>query len=168
MLRAAAIALAGSAVLMLASGSTTLAQMKAPSTEVDRDLARLKAATKTFTSLDAAVAAGYSRDGGRCIDNPPHGAMGFHHKKDALYDDRLDVERPEILVYERLTDGTYRLNGVEYVVPFSAWPETKEPPKMMGQSLKPAPSLKIWYLHVWTGLENPSGVFADWNPHVKC
>jgi hypothetical protein len=38
----------------------------------------------------------------------------------------------------------------------------------MGQNLKPAPSLKLWYLHVWVWQENPSGVFADWNPDVKC
>jgi hypothetical protein len=166
-LRATAIAVIGAAFAIL--GDVTSAQMQPPNSEsVERDLARLRAATKSFTSLDQAVAAGYSRDGGRCIDNPPHGAMGFHHKKDALYDDRLDVEHPEILVYERLADGTYRLNGVEYVVPFSAWPETKEAPTMMGQKLKPAPSLKIWYLHVWTNIDNPSGVFADWNPRVKC
>jgi len=46
---------------------------------VDRDLAPVRAATVTFKSLDKAVAAGYGRDGGRCVDNPPQGAMGFHH-----------------------------------------------------------------------------------------
>ena len=38
----------------------------------------------------------------------------------------------------------------------------------MGQKLKPAPSLGIWYRHVWVWRENPSGLFADWNPLVKC
>jgi len=28
--------------------------------------------------------------------------------------------------------------------------------------------LGIWYLHVWHWEPNPSGVFADWNPNVKC
>ena len=80
-------------------------------------LARARAATARFESLDAAVAAGYQRDAGRCLANEPLGTMGFHHPNGALYDDRLDVERPEILVYERLPDGRYRLNGVEYIVP---------------------------------------------------
>lgn len=136
--------------------------------DVDRDVARVRAATQAFKSLDSAVAAGYSRDGGGCVDNPPKGAMGFHHQNNALLDARLEVERPEMLVYERLRDGTYRLNGVEYIVPFSAWPETKEPPTVMGQPLKAAPSLRIWYRHVWVWRENPSGLFADWHPHVKC
>jgi hypothetical protein len=135
---------------------------------VERDVARVRAATEKFKSLDQAVAAGYGRDGGRCLDNPPHGAMGFHHQNDALLDDRLEVERPEMLVYERLPNGQYRLNGVEYIVPFSARPETSPPPTVMGQALKPAPSLKIWYLHVWVFTENPSGLFADWNPRVTC
>jgi hypothetical protein len=73
-----------------------------------------------------------------------------------------------MLVYERLADGEYRLNGVEYIVPFSVLPPTAAPPTVMGQNLKPAPSLDLWYLHVWIWLENPSGLFADWNPLVKC
>jgi hypothetical protein len=136
--------------------------------EVDRDIARVRASTEAFKSLDKAVAAGYSRDGGQCVANPPAGGMGFHHQNAALLDARLEVERPEMLVYERLPDGTYRLNGVEYIVPFSAWPETKEPLTIMGQKLKPAPQLKIWYRHVWIWHENPSGLFADWHPQVKC
>jgi len=134
----------------------------------DRDVARIHAATAAYQSLDAAVAAGYARHVARCIDNPPHGAMGYHHQNDALLDDRLEIERPEILVYERLPSGAYRLNGVEYIVPFSVRPATSEPPTLLGQKLKPAPSLGLWYLHVWVFVENPSGVFADWNPRVKC
>lgn len=135
---------------------------------VEREVARIRAATAGFRSLDVAVAAGYRRDVAHCIANPPQGAMGYHHENRALLDDVLDVERPEILVYERLPDGEYRLNGVEYIVPFSVWPGDREPPTVMGRELKPAPSLRLWYLHVWVWLENPSGLFADWNPRVTC
>jgi hypothetical protein len=135
---------------------------------VVREVARIRAATAEFRSLDAAVRAGYARDVAHCVDNPPAGAMGYHHQNDALLDDRIEVERPEMLVYERLPDGTYQLNGVEYIVPLSVWPETREPPVVMGQALQPAPSLGIWYRHVWVWRENPSGLFADWNPLVKC
>jgi hypothetical protein len=136
---------------------------------IDRDVALIRAATAAFASLDEAVAAGYARDVAHCLDNPPHGAMGYHHQNASLLDDRIELERPEILVYERLPDGEYRFNGVEYIVPFSAWPaDAPEPPTAMGRELKPAPSLRLWYLHVWVWLENPSGLFADWNPRVSC
>lgn len=135
---------------------------------VERDVVRIRAATAAFKSLDAAVGAGYDRDVAQCIQHPPHGAMGYHHQNRSLLDDRLEVERPEILVYERLPGGEYRLNGVEYIVPFSVRPPTATAPTIMGRSLKPAPSLNLWYLHVWVWQENPSGLFADWNPRVKC
>jgi hypothetical protein len=134
---------------------------------VDRDVEKARKATEAFKDLDKAAAAGYERNVPNCVANPPQGAMGFHHGNNALLDDRLQVDKPEILVYERLSDGSYRLNGVEYIVPLSAWPR-EEPPRIMGQSLKKAPRLGIWYLHVWIWEANPSGLFADWNPNVKC
>lgn len=135
---------------------------------VAKDLERIRTVTMAFRSLDSAVAAGYSRDGGSCIAHEPHGAMGYHHVKQSLLDGTLEIEHPEILVYEKLPSGEYRLNGVEYIIPFSILPETAEPPVIMGQQLKPAPGLKLWYRHVWVWLENPSGLFEDWNPKVKC
>ena len=135
---------------------------------VDGDLERLRAATAKYRSLDSAVSAGYRRDVLHCVDNPPQGAMGYHHQNDALLDDKLEVERPEILVYERLPNREYRLNGVEYIVPFSVLPATATPPEILGRALRPAPSLGLWYLHVWIWHENPSGLFADWHPGVKC
>ncbi len=102
-----------------------------------------------------------------CVEHQPHGAMGYHHNNKALMDTTLDVEKPEVLVYERLADGSYRLNGVEFLVPISAWTR-EEPPMIMGQKLKKAPSLGIWYLHVWNWEHSPNGLFSDWNPRVKC
>jgi hypothetical protein len=59
--------------------------MTASDEALDRDIARIRAATAAFKSLDQAVAAGYARDAGHCMDNLPHGAMGFHHQN-ALWD----------------------------------------------------------------------------------
>jgi hypothetical protein len=132
----------------------------------DRDVARARAATERFKASDAAVAAGYPRYT-ECVANPPQGAMGFHFQNDGLLDASLDVEKPEVLVYERMPDGQFKLNGVEYLVPISAW-SRDEPPTIMGQKLKRAEKLGIWYLHVWIWEPSPSGVFADWNPRVKC
>lgn len=135
---------------------------------VESDIERIREATSAFRSLDAAVAAGYAANVQQCIDNPPQGAMGFHHVNRALLDDVLEVDRPEMLVYERTADGEYVLNGVEYIVPYTSRSRDAEPPTILGQQLKRADGLQLWYLHVWTWKENPSGVFADWNPAVEC
>jgi hypothetical protein len=133
---------------------------------VDRDVAALTAATERFKASSVAVAAGYE-PADRCIEHQPHGAMGYHFGNKALHDATLEVEKPEVLVYEKRADGSFKLNGVEYIVPIAAWTRP-DPPTIMGQSLKRADSLGIWYLHVWNFEYSPSGLFADWNPRVKC
>jgi hypothetical protein len=135
---------------------------------VERDVSRVRIATEAFHSIDAAAAAGYTRDVRQCIAHPEHGAMGFHHANAALLDDVLEVDRPEMLVYERTADGGYILNGVEYIVPYSARSRDAEPPAIFGQKLKRADGLQLWYLHVWIWKENGQGLFADWNPAVHC
>jgi hypothetical protein len=133
---------------------------------VDRDVALVRAATAPFKVVEKAIAAGYPRHT-NCVQNQPQGAMGFHFQNNALLDATLDVERPEVLVYEQMPDGTFKLNGVEYLVPIPAWTRD-EPPTIMGQKLKRAEQLGIWYLHVWIWEPSPTGIFADWNPRVKC
>jgi hypothetical protein len=134
--------------------------------DIDRDVARVRAATEPFKSTSAAEAAGYKRVTD-CVEYQPAGAMGYHFQNNALLDTTLDVEHPEVLVYERMPDGNFKLNGVEFLVPIPSW-TSAEPPKVMGQPLKRADRLGIWYLHVWTWEPSPSGLFADWNPRVKC
>lgn len=131
-------------------------------------IARLRAATRGFQSLDAAVAAGYAATVRECLVHEHHGAMGYHHVNRAYVDARAEVERPEILLYERGADGRARLNGVEYIVPYAAWPRDSVPPVLMGQTLRREDNLRIWYLHVWAWNENPDGVFADYHPRVTC
>jgi hypothetical protein len=168
------LALRARAALLLAGAVAVSTPVHAQSAQSAGDPAvasqveRIRAATVAFKSLDSAVAAGYDRDGGGCIQHQPDGAMGFHHVNPSLLDDRIEIERPEILVYERLPGGEYRLNGVEYIVPFAIRPSTAEPPVVMGQPLKRAPRLELWYRHVWVWRDNPSGLVADWNPEVKC
>lgn len=133
---------------------------------VDRDVTRVREATARFKETGAAEAAGYKRVT-ECVEHQPAGAMGYHFQNNTLLDTKLDLDHPEVLVYEKKPDGAFKLNGVEFLVPISAWTAT-EPPRIMGQALKKADSLGIWYLHVWTWEPSPSGVFADWNPNVKC
>jgi hypothetical protein len=133
---------------------------------VDRDVARVRAATERFKSAEKAIAAGYPLNE-HCVENQPHGGMGYHFQKNSLLDTRLDVERPEVLVYEKRQDGSFKLKGIEYLVPISEW-KRDDAPTIMGQKLKRAERLGIWYLHVWIWEPSPSGIFADWNPRVKC
>ena len=116
---------------------------------IDRDITRLRAATERLKVSSVAIAAGYAAET-NCVQHQPHGAMGIHFNNMALRDATLDVEKPEVLVYEKRPDGTLQLNGVEFLVPFTAWTKT-EPPTIMGQTLKRAESLGFWYLHVWNG-----------------
>ena len=131
-------------------------------------IARLRAATQSFHSVDSAAAAGYARDVRDCLIHEHHGAMGYHHSNPKYADAKVEIERPEILLYERLPSGEYRLNGVEFIVPYRAWPRDSVPPELMGQKLKHEDNLKIWYLHVWAWTENRDGLFADFNPDVQC
>ena len=133
---------------------------------VDRDITRARQATARFKDADAALSAGHTAET-NCVAHASHGAMGLHYPNAALRDTTLDPEKPEVLTYARQADGTLKLTGVEYIVPISAWSK-QEPPTIFGQSLKRADSLGIWYLHAWIWEPNPAGVFADWNPNVKC
>ena len=133
---------------------------------VDRDVAKVREATAKFKAAEAAEAAGYKRVT-ECVEYQPAGAMGYHFQNNALLDTTLDLDHPEVLVYEKKADGAFKLNGVEFLVPITAW-TSAEPPRIMGQALKKADRLGIWYLHVWTWEPSPSGLFADWNPNVKC
>jgi len=128
----------------------------------------LRDATARFRDVEVAVSAGYARDVKQCLAHPPHGGMGFHHMNRGYVDALIDVERPEILTYERGADGRRTLTGAEYIVPYRVWPADSTPPSVMGQNLKRADDLGIWYLHAWVWRENPKGLFADWNPAVRC
>ena len=135
---------------------------------VTSGLNELRSATKAYQVLDSAVAAGYPRDVPDCLVHEHHGAMGYHHVNRGYVDGTVDVRKPEILLYERLPGGQYRLNGVEFIVPYRAWARDSVAPVLMGQKLKHEDNLNIWYLHVWAWTKNEDGVFADFNPVVQC
>jgi hypothetical protein len=143
---------------------------RAPGVEVQPAdaVARIRAATRPFQSIDSAAARGYARNVRDCLVHEHHGAMGFHHVNRGYSDARFELERPEILLYERTDAGTYQLNGVEYIIPFSAWPRDSVAPVALGQRMRRDDNLRIWFLHVWAWKDNPDGVFADYHPGVRC
>ena len=131
-------------------------------------LAALRTATRPYAVLDSAVAAGYTRTVANCLVHEHHGAMGYHHTNPRYMDAVVDVTKPEILLYERQADGGYRLNGVEFIVPYRAWPRDSTPPTVMGQTMLHEENLQFWYLHVWAWKPNPDGLFANFHPQVSC
>jgi hypothetical protein len=47
-------------------------------------------------------------------------------------------------------------------------PRGSTPPAIFGRNLVRNESLQLWYLHVWAWKPNRAGLFADWNPDVRC
>jgi hypothetical protein len=137
-------------------------------------LAALRGATARFHRVEAAVAEGYVPFGGCFSDPGGTGAMGFHYVNDALVaDPAIDPLRPELLVYAARPSGGLRLVAVEWITFVSAWHGAGQlsPPSLFGREFHINPTLlaePFYLLHAWIWKHNPSGMFADWNPHVSC
>ena len=41
-------------------------------------------------------------------------------------------------------------------------------PILFGQQFQRNETFQLWGLHAWVWEENPSGIFANWNPRVTC
>jgi hypothetical protein len=136
--------------------------------EVREGYRQVRAATAAYRVLDSAVAQGYAADVPKCFSDPTHGAMGYHHLNRAYVDKKVEIDKPEILLYERKADGSYGLNGVEYIIPYRVWPKDSVPPRLMGRDMIQSETLQLWYTHMWIWTPNKAGLFADWNPAVKC
>jgi hypothetical protein len=163
------LAALGVATLSMACASSSANVAPVPEDpQVSAGVEQLRMATRPWFSVDSAAAAGYVREVRDCLVHEHHGAMGYHHTNSGFMDARVEVDRPEILLYERLPDGRYRLNGVEYIVPYRFWPRDSIPPTVMGQVMKREDNLKFFYLHVWAWTPNPDGLFADFHPDVAC
>jgi hypothetical protein len=102
--------------------------------------------------------------------------MGVHYSNFDLFDGEIDVQNPEVLVYEP-RNGRLHLVAAEYVTPAGAWDPNHGPfekPELMGHLFHFAPGPNrygpdaFYELHVWAWKNNPSGTFADWNPKVSC
>jgi hypothetical protein len=62
-----------------------------------------------------------------------------------------------------------QLAAVEYIVPADAWDEVNsELPSVLGHNLHLNEALGVYVLHAWIFMNNPDGIFEDWNPNVSC
>lgn len=137
--------------------------MKNPS-KVNKLLADVRKATTQYHDVNAAIAAGYVNTVD-CVTGPPGaGAMGIHFVNFDLIDDVFNPLEPEILLYERMKNGSYKLVGVEYLFVGS------ESPLFAGEvAFHPFHQPFADYaLHVWIWKGNPNGIFEDFNVNVKC
>lgn len=138
-----------------------------------REVAQVRSAVARYHTPARAEAAGWGLVEGldHCFANPGVGAMGYHYiDGEQLGDPTLDPARPEALVFVPGPTGQLRLGAVEYIIPVDAW-EHEHAPSVLGRDLhvlEPVPGLEVWALHVWLFEHNPAGMFADWNPRVRC
>jgi len=132
-----------------------------------KDLATLRAATARFHRYEVAKDANYTfLFMNMCMEDAKFGGMGYHYVNTSLLDDKLDVTAPEALLYEPEANGRRRLVAVEYVIPKSEWTSDREP-ELFGRKLE-LNAFDLYALHVWVWENNPSGLYADWNPRVSC
>jgi hypothetical protein len=135
---------------------------------VNQQLASLRQATAAYHDFDQAVAAGWSAQITPCMADPTAGGMGLHYGNVALIDGSVQVNEPELLLYEPEQNGRLRLVAVEYIIPYAFHARDAEPPTLFGQEFARNDVFQLWGLHAWVWKENPSGMFAAWNPTVTC
>jgi len=135
-------------------------------------MADLRRATAEFHRTEAAIAAGYNLVPGldHCFNNPGVGAMGYHYINTDILDTEVERLKPEAMVYAPGPKGKLQLGAVEYIVPAEAWDNegNTQPPELYGRHFHLNQDLGVYVLHVWIWMDNPAGLFEDWNPTVTC
>lgn len=137
-------------------------------------------ATAKYQRLAVARKDGYGllRDaaGTACIDDSGAGGMGVHYVKSSLVGDgKVDLLKPEALVYDPQPNERRRLVAIEYVVFQAAWDASHSAlPRLYGRRFALVEAgnrygLDPFYeLHAWLWKEDLRGMFGDWNPRVTC
>ena len=136
---------------------------------VNQDLASLRRVTAPFQEFDVASHAGWKTQITPCMTDPGGaGGMGFHYGNTDLIDGTASVEKPQLLLYEPEKNGRLRLVAVEYIIPYTFVPRSATPPRLFNQDFQQVDAFQLWGLHAWVWRDNPSGIFAPWNPQVNC
>jgi hypothetical protein len=127
---------------------------------------QVRTANDRFKDVAVAMKEGYAPI--PCTSGIEGGAMGIHYVNgDLIKDEKVEIGKPEAVMYEPGPDGKMKLVAVEYIT-------TKGPANLGGQlfSFTSSPNrygLPAFYeLHVWAWRDNPKGAFADMNPKVSC
>lgn len=172
--------------LSILAGSSVMAQDSDPSATLPNEgsnlgtpsplVSKVRDATRRFQDINVAIEEGWVQ-GTPCVSGPEFGAMGVHYiLPERVGDGDLEATEPEALIYEPLSNGRWRLVGVEFIVLTDDW-NSQHPdaaPSLDGHLLQfvPEPNryrLPAFYeIHVWAWQDNPRGFFADWNSRVTC
>ena len=131
--------------------------------ECRQQLAQVRAATAKYHNVQEAIEDGYAPLS-PCVALPSGPAMGIHYVNVPKVDANISVEEPEVLIYLPDAEGDLTLVAVEYMIPTVFSPNA---PRLMGQQFHPGPQ-STWTLHAWIWRNNPSGIFADFNPKISC
>ena len=150
----------------LENESATQANMSSALSAQTELLLSVRRATAKFHSTAQAIAAGYEADE-HCVSVPGLGGMGFHWVNQSLVDPSFDPLKPEAILYATGPGGKLRLIAVEYIVINIGQPAPTfgDQPFDVGGTPVPVPH---WSLHVWLWENNPSGLFAPFNPNISC
>jgi hypothetical protein len=134
----------------------------------EQDLKTLRRVTAPFQNFAKADSAGWSAAITPCMQDPTLGGMGFHYGNVGLIDGSVQVDQPELLLYEPHDNGQLQLVAVEYIIPYTFVPRDAQAPTLFGEKFLQNDTFQLWGLHVWLWKRNPSGLFASWNPTVSC
>jgi hypothetical protein len=139
-------------------------------------LAKVRQATAKYRNVKTAIADGYIAT--TACEDSRSGSMGFHYIHPGRASDRkVDVAKPEFLLYGPKQGGGVQLNGVEYyVVDSDDDVRTRDAglPKPLGRAFDGpmpghVPGMPVHNdLHVWLYEKNPKGLFTPHNPRVNC
>lgn len=164
-------------LFLVVLGSIAYAATGVTDPVVLKELAQVRQATAKYQDVSVALAEGFIRTP-NCVESPD-GGMGIHFINPArLMDPAENILEPEILLYIE-TSGGMKLLGVEYFYGIGA-PDTPIPnpappaPILFGRPFdgpmeQHEPGQPPHYdLHVWVWQANPSGMFAMFNPNVRC
>ena len=100
--------------------------------------------------------------------------MGYHYfNAELMADNAVDASSPRSWSTRPTADGGLDLVAVEWVVRSaqSNPPGVSVAPSVLGMDmhiLVPPPGPAFYLMHAWVWKDNPSGMFADWNPDVSC
>ena len=140
-------------------------------TALTPELASVRDGLVRFKDVNTAMAEGYASLE-ECVAGP-EGGMGVHYLNESLIGS-TDPAKPAVLQYMP-KDGGMELVGAEWLMMKQA--DGGHHPHMFGRKFagpmpghEPSmPKEAVHYdLHAWLFIDAPSGVFADFNPNVKC
>ena len=124
------------------------------------ELQQARAATARYRDLKNAVKDGY-------VDiNVVSQNMGYHFMKMTNVDEKFDYRQPEILVYNKMDNGSMQLVAVEYAIPLGLSATAPEGFTGSDDVWDENTGFNLWLLHAWVWYHNPAGVFNPTNELV--